>query len=135
MHEKGLQRKTGVRTLVSSQERRALAVALINCGSTARSGPPSVYIDFLCSCLQKDVQDSFPRYSGGLDCRLAYVPPDTSASCSARLAAPRRPAVRRADRHRPWYVRVLDSTGTKKTNAFYLLVRTIRKICFLLLQI
>ena len=40
LHEKGLQRQIGVGTLVSSQERRALAVPLINRGSTA--GQPLV---------------------------------------------------------------------------------------------
>ena len=35
LHEKGLQRQIGFGTLVSSQERRALAVPLINRGSTA----------------------------------------------------------------------------------------------------
>ena len=46
LHEKGLQRQIGVGTLVSSQERRALLVPLINRGSTARFVPPSVYIGF-----------------------------------------------------------------------------------------
>ena len=32
LHEKGLQRQTGVGTLVSSQERRAIAVSVINRG-------------------------------------------------------------------------------------------------------
>ena len=35
LHEKGLQRQIGIGTLVSSQERRALAVLLINRLSTA----------------------------------------------------------------------------------------------------
>ena len=57
LHEKGLQRQIGVGTLVSSQERRAPAVPLINRlatagqplvnrGSTADFVPPSVYIGF-----------------------------------------------------------------------------------------
>ena len=40
LHEKGLQRQIGVSTLVSSQERRALAIPLINRLSTA--GQPLV---------------------------------------------------------------------------------------------
>ena len=35
LHKKGLQRQTGVGTLVSSQQRKALAVPLLNRGSTA----------------------------------------------------------------------------------------------------
>ena len=42
LHEKGLQRQIGVVTLVSSQERRALAVPRMNRLSTARFVPPSV---------------------------------------------------------------------------------------------
>ena len=38
--------KKGVGPLVSSQERRALPVPVINRGSTARCVPPSVYIGF-----------------------------------------------------------------------------------------
>ena len=34
LHEKGLQRQIGVGTLVNSQQRRALAVSVINRGST-----------------------------------------------------------------------------------------------------
>ena len=46
MHEKGLQRQTGVGTLVNSQQRRALAVPVINRASTERFVPPPVYIAF-----------------------------------------------------------------------------------------
>ena len=57
LHENGLQRQIGVGTLFSSQERRALAVPLINRlsttgqprvnrWSTADFVPPSVYIGF-----------------------------------------------------------------------------------------
>ena len=93
-HEKGLQRQIGVCTLVSNQERRALADPLINRGSTAGFVPLSIYIGFCLFVLAADVQNSCPRYLGGLDWRLAYGPLDTSASCSAR---PRRaPPPRRA---------------------------------------
>ena len=55
LHEKGVKRQTGVGTLASSQERRALAVLVINRGRTADKPvvkrlsiagfvPPSVYI-------------------------------------------------------------------------------------------
>ena len=52
--------------------------------------------DFLCSCLQKDIQDSFPRYPGGLERRLAFGPLEPSASYSAwpRRAPPPRRAPR-----------------------------------------
>ena len=46
LHEKGLQRQIGVGTLVRSQERRAIAVPVINRGSTAGFVPPAVYIGF-----------------------------------------------------------------------------------------
>ena len=46
LHEKGLQRQIGVDTLVSRQQRRALAVPRLNRGSTARCVPPPVYIGF-----------------------------------------------------------------------------------------
>ena len=73
MHEKGLQIQKGVGTLVSSQERRALAVPLINRLSTAGQprvnrgstvGQPLISFlhrftsDFVCSCFRRDVQDS-----------------------------------------------------------------------------
>ena len=62
LHEKGLQRQIGVGTLVSSQERRALAVLVINRLSTA--GQPLISVlhrftyDKGCSCFRRDVQDS-----------------------------------------------------------------------------
>ena len=53
LHEKGLQRQIGVGTLVNSQQRRALAVPVINhdkpvinSGSTAGVVPSTVYIGF-----------------------------------------------------------------------------------------
>ena len=57
MHEKGLQRQIAVGTLVNSQQRRALAVPVINRGqtgyqpvinrlSTGRFVPPPVYLGF-----------------------------------------------------------------------------------------
>ena len=50
--------------------------------------------------MQRDVQDSCPRYSGGLQGRLDSGPPDPSASRSARLR--RVPPPRRAPRrHEP----------------------------------
>ena len=46
LHEKGLEGQKGVGTLVNSQQRRALAVPVINRGSTGRFVPPPVYIGF-----------------------------------------------------------------------------------------
>ena len=46
LHEKGSKRQMGVGTLVSSQDRKAPGVPLINRGSTARCVPRSVYIGF-----------------------------------------------------------------------------------------
>ena len=69
MNEQGLQKQTSVGTMLSSQDRRALAVPPINRGSTAGQprvnrwstadfALPSVYIGFLFSCFRGDVQDS-----------------------------------------------------------------------------
>ena len=46
LHEKGIQRQVGVGTLVNSQQRKALAVPLINRWSTGHFVPPPVYIGF-----------------------------------------------------------------------------------------
>ena len=113
LHEKGLQRQKGFGPLVGSQEQRALLVPVINRGSTARQPlilfPHSVCIGFrLFVLLEKRSREvsSIPWGVRGTlvsweNCSVG-VP-----SCPAR---PRRSA-RRPDPIRPWYVRVLDSTG------------------------
>ena len=115
LHEKGLQRQIGVVTLVSSQERRALAVSLINRLSTADetvvNGGFCSSVGFKyeldCSCFRRDVQDSCLRYLGGHERQISPGRTEPSTSLPARpCAASPRPAPTR-----PWYVRVLDSTG------------------------
>ena len=54
LHEKGLQRQVAVGTLVSSQQRRALAVPLTNRWSTGCFVPPPVYIGFPLFVLAKN---------------------------------------------------------------------------------
>ena len=101
LHEKGLQRQKSVGTLVSSQERRALAVPVINRLSTA--GQPLISFlhrftwDFVCSCFRKVVQDSvFDSLEGKTEgCLLARSTRRRPVLPSP--APPRRPAVRRPD--------------------------------------
>ena len=69
LHEKFLLGQIGVVTLVISQERRALAVLLLNRLSTADEPVVNrgfcsfvgVTYDLDCSCFRRDVQDSFFR--------------------------------------------------------------------------
>ena len=68
-------------------------------------------LDFLCSCLLRDVQNNFLRHPGGLEGRLPSGPTEMSAPCSAQLRPAPPPAVRRLDPTRVWCVRVLDSTS------------------------
>ena len=75
LHEKGLQRQIGVVTLVSSQERRALAVPVINRLQTARQ-PRALFLqrftyDFACSCFWGEVQAMCLRCLGGYEGRLS----------------------------------------------------------------
>ena len=59
LHKKGLQRQIGVGTLVNSQQRRALAVPLINRWSTGRFVPPPFYIGFPLFVLAKRRSEQF----------------------------------------------------------------------------
>ena len=108
LHEKGLQRQIGDGTLVSSQERRALAVPLINRGTIA--GQPRVNRSFRSSIGLHRI--SFVRASeetsrtvfGSLEgkregCLLAGSTRRRPVLPSP--APPRRPAVRRPDRTGP----------------------------------
>ena len=76
LHKKDLRKQIGVGTLVSSQERRALAVLLItrsstanqprvNRGSTADFFPPSVYIGFRLFVLPNTHPGQCLRFAGG----------------------------------------------------------------------
>ena len=116
MHEKGLQRQKGVGPLVGSQERRALLVPLINRLQSACQPLVlflhSVYIGFcLFVLLEKRSGDASSMLWG---VRGTFV---SLANCSVGVpscpAPPRRPAVR-PDPTRPWYVRILDSTGRRR---------------------
>ena len=88
LHEKDLQRQIGDGTLVSSLERRALAVPRINRGQTADE--PRVLFphwftqDFLCSCFRRVVQDSCLRCRGWQKDLLSPGRTDPSASRPAR---------------------------------------------------
>ena len=98
LHEKGLQRQIGDGTLVSSQERRALAVPLINRGSTADFVPPSVYIRFRVFVLPKRRPGQFLRLAGGQEGGLSPGRIDTTAS---RPTQPRSPSPPRRAPPRP----------------------------------
>ena len=124
LHETGSQRQIGVVTLVSSQERRALAVPLINRLSTAdepvvnRGFCSSVGFKYEldCSFFRIDVQDSCLRYPGVHEGQMSPGRTEPSTSFPARpCAAPPRPAPTR-----PWYVRVLDSAGRKLSMSIFI---------------
>ena len=119
-----LQIQLGVGTLVSNQERRAAVVHRMNrektadkprihrlsTSSTAGFVLPSFYIDFLCSCFQKQALDSFfDRLENKRDACFLGKPtcrrPDLPV-----IAPPNRPAERRPVLTHPWYVRVLHYT-------------------------
>ena len=103
-------------TLVSSQERRALAVSLINRLSTADEpvvnrgfcSPIGFKHELDGSCFRRDVQDSCLRPHGVHEGQMSPGRTGPSTSLPARpCAAPPRPAPTR-----PWYVRVLDSASS-----------------------
>ena len=75
LHEKGLQRQLGVGTLVSSQERRALLVPLmnplqtadgpvVNRGSTAGFASPPVYIGIPSFVLAQGCEEAYQACRG-----------------------------------------------------------------------
>ena len=108
--EKGLQRQIGVGTLVSSQERRALFVPRFNrtfCSSTGLHR-----ISFV-----RASEESFTRVLFGtlLDTRdrCPLGEPNRRRPFRPGPAWPRRRAVHRPAPTRPWYVRVLDSAGSR----------------------
>ena len=82
MHEKRVQKKMDIGTLLSSQEHRALLVALINRGSNADLVPPSVYIGFF--QFRTIVHD----FSGGLDWDLLLGNPTSRHPGLPGLAVP-----------------------------------------------
>ena len=65
LREKSLQKIIGAGTLLSSQERRALAVPLINRWSTADFVPPTVYMGFLLFVLSTKRPGQCLRFAGG----------------------------------------------------------------------
>ena len=99
LHEKGLQRQIGVGTLVSSQERRALAVPLINRGSTADFVPPSVYIGLRLFVLPKRHPGQCLRFAGGQETGLSpgRIGPTASSPTQPRPPSPPRRAPPRPD--------------------------------------
>ena len=108
-HEKRLQRQILFVTLINSQERRALAVPLINRLSTVdelvvnRGFCFSVGFkcELDCSCFRRDVQDNFLRFSGVHKGQMSPWRTGQSTSLPA------------------WYVRVLNSAGVfQRINVF-----------------
>ena len=108
LHEKGFQSQIGVGTLVSSQERRSVAVSLINRLSTAGQPrvnrwstadfvPCSVYIGFRLFVLPKGRPGQCPRYAAGQEGGLIPGRIDPTASRPTQPRNARRAAVRRAD--------------------------------------
>ena len=115
LHERGLQRHIGDDTLVSSQQRRALAISLINRLSTADE--PVVNRGFCsfvgfkyeldCSRFRRDVQDSYLRYPGLHERQIFPGRTEPSTFLPARpCSAPPRLAPTG-----PRYVQVFDSAG------------------------
>ena len=93
LHDKGFWRQTGVGTLVSSPEQKALLVPLITCGSTAGFVPPSVYEGISSFVFRKSRSRhlfSMPSWARGTFVSCANKP--------ARPAPPSRPARRRRTR-------------------------------------
>ena len=84
-------------TLLSSQERRALPVALINRGSNADFVPPSVYIGFFQFVLAKGRSGQLSMIFWRARLGLLLGNPTGRHPGLPGLAVPRRPAVRRAD--------------------------------------
>ena len=94
LHENSLQRQIRVGTLVSSQERRALAVPLMNRWSIADFVPPSVYIGFRLFVLPKRCSGKCFRFAGGHEGRLSPGGIDPTAFRPTQPRSPRSPAVR-----------------------------------------
>ena len=108
LHEKGLQRQIGVGTLLSSQKRRALFVPRFNrtfCSSTGLHR-----ISFVRAFEESFRRVVFGTLLGTRD-RCPLGGPNRRRSFRPGPAWPRRRAVDRPAPTRPWYVRVLDSTG------------------------
>ena len=116
LHEKGLQRQTGVGPLVSSQEQRALLVSVIsrlstncqpvvNCSLCSFIGLHRISLVRACGeTFRRRVFDALGGTRdacllGKLFCRRPILPGPAPPSLCARRLDP------------PWYVRVLDSTG------------------------
>ena len=111
-HEKGLQRQRGADPLVSSQERRALFVSLINRWSSAFfcSSIGLHRISFVRASDETFKSDLFDALGGTRDGCLLGEPIRRRPVLPG--PAPPRPAnVRRPDPTHPWYLRVFDSTG------------------------
>ena len=126
LYDKDLQRQISVGTLVSSQERRALAVqlmnrlsfagqSLVNCGSAADFVPLSVYMGLRLFVLPKRRPGQYFRFAGGQEgglspCRI--VP--TAFRPSSIQPRPPSPPRRARPRHDwPQCSRFLDSTGMR----------------------
>ena len=101
LHKNGLQRQSGVGTLVSNQEQRAPVVPRINRGSTAGFVPPWVYIGFRLFMLQETRPRGFSSIVWGVKGSVVFWAnrPVGVPSCSSPLrpaappcTAPPRPA-------------------------------------------
>ena len=120
MHEKGSQGQNSDGTLFNSQERRAAVVPVINGGSTVRCVPPSVYIGFPLFVLPGGRSKQLFRCSGGKRDGCVLGGPTRRRPVLPGRAPPRRPALRRPESFRQWYVRVLDSTlDDSKTRTYH----------------
>ena len=131
LHEKGLQRQIGVGTLFSSQERRALAVPLINRGSTPDFVPPSVYIGFPLFLLPKRRPGQCLRFAGGQEGGLSpgRIDPTASRPTQPRLPSPPRRAPLRPDRHVVCLGFGFDRLVYIKSRLFVLQKSYLKQIC------
>ena len=115
LHEEGLQRQIGVGTQVSSQERRAAVFPRINRLSTDRQSRVCSSVGLHRISFVRASEDTFktvtPDALEGKRAARLLGEPTRRRPVLPRPALPRRPAVHRSASTRPWYVRVLDSTG------------------------
>ena len=114
LHEKGFERKINVVTLVNGQQRRVLALPLINRWSTGRFVPAPVYIGFPLFVRPKGHSSSRLRYPGKLEGWLPSGPTEMSTTRFAQGRPAPPSALGRADPTSPLCVRVLDSTSSSQ---------------------
>ena len=108
LHEKGLQRQVGIGTLVSSQERRAAVVLVVNRTLCSPNGLHKI------SFVRASEESSKTVILDALEEKRVVLSPGRTDPPASHIAPPgHAPPPRRAPPRlpHPWHVRVLDSTG------------------------